>query len=441
MLIGQWESIGSGINNQGREFFSISVIDKDNIWAVPLRTNNTANFEYTRTVDGGMTWIPGILPGNIGNYYPGNIFALDKNNVWIILINIPQQDRIKIFNTSDGGVSWKEQNGEFNEVGHASPAIHFFNENEGIAFGSPGTHDPKIDSLQIFRTVNGGEQWDRIAAKELPAPRNGEGVYIYSGNNSYEVKGDTIWFVTRASRVFRSIDKGISWEAFDVGISGDLDYPGLSSIAFENSLNGIAVSFYPSRAAKTTDGGQTWTQINIPSSPDLAAIEYIPGTKNTYLVNDGFETSSTMLLTKDGGDSWEKLNFTPTITCMQFISPTIGFAGSLVNVSNNRGIYKWKGDFSDGTSSTFDHSTLNEFITLYPNPTNGASTLQINTPISSDILYAIMDIHGKIVSKDIVLDSLESTYIVLSNPLHAGIYFIDIVINGTRHIKKWVVIE
>lgn len=99
-------------------------------------------------------------------------------------------------------------------------------------------------------------------------------------------------------------------------------------------------------------------------------------------------------------------------------------------------------DISFGLSSTSGTSeSIAQNITLYPNPTNGASTLQINTPISSDIQYAIKDIHGKIVSKDIVLDSLESTYIVLSNPLHAGIYFIDIVINGSRHIKKWVVIE
>lgn len=38
----------------------------------------------------------------------------------------------------------EEQNGEFNEVGHAFAALHFFNENEGVGFGSPGTGNQTI---------------------------------------------------------------------------------------------------------------------------------------------------------------------------------------------------------------------------------------------------------------------------------------------------------
>ena len=165
-------------------------------------------FDFTVTTDGGNAWNAGTLP-NLGSYYPGQVHAVDAQTAWALMINTPQQDRIKILKTTDGGANWQEQPGEFNTSGYAFAGLHFFNANEGIGFGSPGTGNASVDSLRIYRTADGGDTWTRIPAGELPAPGAAEGQWVY-GDNRYEAKGDTLWFCTRASRVFRTTDKGLS---------------------------------------------------------------------------------------------------------------------------------------------------------------------------------------------------------------------------------------
>ena len=437
--LAQWASIGSGISVGQKVYFSLSAVDENNIWAVP--TGFGATYEYTRTTYGGLTWQEGSLPDTIGNYYPGNIFALDENTAWIIMINIPQQNHIRIFKTDDGGVSWEEQEGEFNEVGHGFAALHFFNAQEGVGFGSPGTEDPAIDSLQIFRTNDGGDNWNRIDPNDLPTPLAGEGVWVYSGNSTYEAKGDTIWFVTRASRVFRSTDKGISWSAFEVGISGDADSPGLSSIAFENSTNGIAVTYQPNSAARTTDGGETWAVMAIPASPRLAAIEYIKGTEDAYLIHGGFlHASSCMLLTTDGGTTWQTVFIPLSMSCMQFISPTIGFAGSAVFPKKNAGIYKWTGNLSDSSPTQAGQvSLISDQLALFSNPVPGILSIEFkeNRLGSSTIKVEIFSTDGRLtqMAEDFPLNKIE---IPISH-LPAGIYHVLLTTAaGERLMREFV---
>ena len=439
-LLAQWESIGSGISSGQRDIFSISVVDENNIWAIAAKTNFTANYEYTKTTDGGTTWEEGSLPDTIGNYYPGNIFALDEHTAWIIMINLPQQNHIKIFKTNDGGLSWEEQDGAFNDVGHAFAALHFFNENEGVGFGSPGTGNQSIDSLQVFRTNDGGDNWNRIPPSELPTPLAGEGVWVFSGNNSYDVQGDTLWFVTRASRVFRSIDKGVTWNAFDVDISGGGSFPGLSSIAFENSLNGIAVTFQPNIASRTNDGGETWTEITVPASPRLGAIEFIEGTENTYLTNDGFQESSNMLLTTDGGMTWETLSNPPSMGCMQFLSPTVGFGGGAINPTNDVGLYKWIGNLSDSTTTNTDDVFLSsDKLIISPNPASGILIVEFEkNNIEVDTLTVeISSIEGRLIHRG-EYSSLNRIEIPILN-WSRGVYNLNVITNeGKRISKKFV---
>ena len=207
-LHAQWQNLGTGITNSPRKIFSISAVDENTVWAVAYDPSGAAAYDSTRTTDGGTVWNAGTLP-NVGAYYPGHIHAVDGQTAWALMINTPQQDRIKIFKTIDGGANWQDQPGEFNTEGFAFACLHFFNANEGIGFGSPGTGDATVDSLRIYRTADGGTNWSRIPAGTLPAPEPAEGQWVY-GDNRYEAKGDTLWFCTRAGRVFRTTDKGLS---------------------------------------------------------------------------------------------------------------------------------------------------------------------------------------------------------------------------------------
>lgn len=393
----QWENLGSGISSSPHSIFSISAVNEEVVWAVSYNSATGVSYDYTRTIDGGITWKAGLLNDSIGNYYPISIHAIDAQTAWIVMLSTPRQDVMRIFKTNNGGDSWIEQVGGFNTEGFASPILHFFNENEGICFGSPGTGISSIDSLRIYRTQTGGEEWTRISSEMLPAMMPKEGIWIY-GDNKYESKGDTLWFGTRASRIFRTTDRGRSWQAFPTGISGNSENPGLASVAFQDAQNGIATTYFPSQSAKTHDGGETWTKITMPSTPRASDIEYVPGTFATYIVNEGYlneSSTSKILLTHDHGQTWETQIFSHKMFVLKFLSPTVGFGGgNLLGGPDMGGMYRWTGNF---TTTSSENLILKHWFDVYPNPVKDKLFIQFDTDISflSHLKLSIYDLLGK----------------------------------------------
>jgi len=98
-------------------------------------------------------------------------------------------------------------------------------------------------------------------------------------NNFLEAKGDRLWFGTHDGKVYRSEDRGKTWEIniIEAGRS-------IRSFAFKDEMNGIAVSnwnplfnIFDNKAYTTSDGGATWTEIPAPMSPAVAGIYSVEG--------------------------------------------------------------------------------------------------------------------------------------------------------------------
>ncbi|MBC8047433.1 MAG: T9SS type A sorting domain-containing protein [Fimbriimonadaceae bacterium] len=432
---GQWQETGSGITESPRIIWGISVVDSQTVWAIadhPLLFGDSKVF--TKTVNAGATWLSGQIDESLTNHFPGNIFALDENTAWVIMIEYPAQDKIKIYKTIDGGTSWIEQAGEFNDSGHAFAALYFFNENEGVGFGSPGTGDPAIDSLQIFRTANGGDTWSRIPPSELPTPLEEEGVWVYSGNGSYDAVGDNLWFVTRTNRLFRTTDKGLTWEAYNTGITNP---SGLTSIAFQDANTGIAVTYGPQKGSKTIDGGETWETIILPSSPPAAAIEFIPGTENTYIIGDGFVFDNDELsISTDGGETWTTETYSPsTINCFQFTSPTNGWAGGEIISTTEGGMYKWVGNLaSEDTVIGIDDDIMEIKLQIFPNPSSGILFIS-NTDNCLIENISITDNAGKFIMS---FEKPEKDASINISHLPNGLYQLHIKTNKYAMIKNMV---
>lgn len=433
-LHGQWEGIGSGITNTPRKIFSISVVDESTVWAVAHNPSGAAAYDFTMTTDGGTVWSAGTLPDQ-GAYYPGQIHALDAQTAWALMLNTPQQDRTKILKTTDGGENWQDQPGEFNTAGFAVAGLHFFNAVEGLCFGSPGTGVAAVDSLRIYQTVDGGASWSRVPTVDLPAPETAEGQWVY-GDNRYEVKGDTLWFGTRAGRVWRTTDKGTTWEAFSTGLMGGVSYPGLASIAFEDHLRGIATSYAPSQAVRTDDGGETWTPITIPSSPPAGDIEFVPGTTGTYFVNKGYQNTSNSaspyLITHDSGDTWEQVTFTPALPVIEFLSPTVGFAVGNITSPTEGGLFRWNGVV--GLNEATDNAP---HLLASPNPTTGRITLQVPEHLRP-LRVSVVDATGRTV---LVLPTAASAapLTVDMSALRDGLYLVQVeMATGSRLTERIV---
>lgn len=437
VLNAQWQNLGSGISNTPRKIFSISAVDENIVWAVAYDPSGAAAYDFTMTTDGGTSWNVGTLP-DVGAYYPGEIHAVDGQTAWALMINTPQQDRVKILKTTDGGANWQDQPGEFNTAGFAFACLHFFDANEGIGFGSPGTGDGSVDSLRIYRTADGGTNWSRIPAGTLPAPEAAEGQWVY-GDNRYETLGDTLWFGTRAGRVFRTTDKGTTWQAFNTGLMGSTNYPGVASIAFENDLHGIATSYGFSQAVRTEDGGETWTPITMPNSPPAGDIEFVPGTTGTYFVNRGYlstgSSSSTYLFTQDSGDSWESVTFNPALPVIEFLSPTVGFAGGNITSPTEGGIYEWNGVVGIHN----DAADLASCLRAVPNPTSGNITLQVPPPLRA-LLVKVLDTTGRAVLVQ-PITAIAAQHTMDVSTLRDGLYLVQVELSNGNKLTERIVKE
>jgi photosystem II stability/assembly factor-like uncharacterized protein len=425
------QNIGSGIDSVPRSVFALSAVTQNIVWATSISLSSNKAFEFTKTTDGGVSWEPGLLPDTIGNYVPISIKAIDAQTAWVLMVAQPNQNRVRLFKTTTGGLSWTEQTGGFNGIGKAVAVMHFFNANEGVMFGSPGTGQSSIDTFRIFRTNNGGDIWTRIGGANMPQLVGSEGIWIY-GNNSYESYGDTLWCVTRKDRVFKTTDKGISWQAYGTGLTGTDG--GLASIAFQNPMQGIVTSTN-NKAARTTDGGLTWTPLNIPTATPSSDIEFVPGTAGTYVASEGllsFGSQSVFMITKDGGDTWDTVTYSPAFTSVHFLSPTVAYAGSVINSATDGGIYKWVGDLSDSVASDITYITPETSFDVSPNP--AATQIVVSThELSNKRVISITNFLGETVRETQATDW--QTVVEVAD-LPKGIYMISITDNNKVKTKK-----
>lgn len=187
------------------------------------------------------------------------VFAFDEQRAFAG--SGPSDGQAAIYRTLNGGTSWQAVS-----VAGITPFVNdirFFTATEGIFLG-----DPLGSAWGIGRTTNGGQSWQRITA--VPPPLSGETGLV----GSVWWLADTCWFGTTAGRVFRSVNRGQSWQVSQLpGVSGYV-----TQVVFRNGREGIAV-YRPTPAqnapylvAASTDGGASW-QLNV---ANLTSLGFVP---------------------------------------------------------------------------------------------------------------------------------------------------------------------
>lgn len=343
---GTWQSKGSGITATNRSMQGVSAVDSNIAWGITYHLPGTlATREFTRTIDGGNTWTSGVIDSaGDGSFTNLCIYALNQNTAWVAMTNAGEQAFGRIYKTTNGGQTWAQQSGSFRDSSNSIVAIHFFDANNGVTFGSPGTGNPAIDSLRIWITSNGGTTWNRIPKEQLPPVLAGEGTWINYGNGNYDVKGDTIWFGTRRGRIWRSTNKGASWTVQSIN---DQIFNQAVPVAFRNANNGIAL--VKDSGFRTKDGGNSWQPLSLPPSILYYQIEHVPGKDSVYFLS--YE-GSTRLYTDirfayslDNGNNWI-LTTDPGVECFEFVSPTHAWGGGRVISPTQGGMYRWTGNLN-----------------------------------------------------------------------------------------------
>lgn len=210
-------------------------------------------------------------------------------------------------------------------------ALHFWNDQEGIAIG-----DTTDACISIIITRDGGNSWKKLSCDNLPKAEGSEGAFAASDTN-IAIVGDKTWVATAAGRVYVSNDKGGAWSFTDTPMTKAKETEGIYSIDFYDELNGFAIGgdyTNPKDASankiRTTDGGKTWAVVGANETPGYrSCVQYLPNSSGQELVALGFDGID---YSSDAGTTWKHLSDEGYYT-IRFVNDSLAYAAGKGRIS------------------------------------------------------------------------------------------------------------
>lgn len=224
----------------------------------------------------------------------GKAFALSiENPALLFRLGDPEDEK-------KGQLVYKEEH-----PGVFYDSMTFLNAKDGIAMG-----DPTEGCLSILLTDDGGETWTKKPCSDMPGTAAGEAAFAASDSN-IAVFEETIWIATGGSkaRIFRSQDKGRTWEVFDTPLVQGKPMTGIYSVDFASANQGIIMggnwedkAYNINTKAFTRDGGKSWHLISEGSEPGyISCVQFVPETAGEEIVAASTEG---VFYSLDAGKSW-----------------------------------------------------------------------------------------------------------------------------------------
>lgn len=415
-IYSQWQPHGIGLLPDTQRVASIDILSEDVVWGVSFYDRVPApvpsdHVPYVfRTKNSGYTWevqTIDIAQGRICQ----DIFVVNDSTAWITSNGLTSDSLRGLFKTTDGGENWEEK---FNGPAGGG-MIHFFDDTSGLA----------IHENFVALTFDGGENW------ENPSPLNSlpfdqfESVFYTAANNAFTIQGDSIWFGSTLGRIFRSTDRGVSWEVFSTPFEMENV---ILSTAFRNASEGMiisyakfeqdAISFMDStRVALTFDGGETWEETDTLFNFKVSCVAGIPGSVSKFLgATNGLAT-----ITEDTAQTWQHFSYRP-YNAVEFINSEFGWVGnSQTSINHPAIIYKWEGVVSHNNDITNNKVD----IRVFPNPFSNViqfemSLMDFEKYRKEGISLEVYDVLGKLIKTDkIVNPKTQISFPEISN----GVYF------------------
>ncbi len=291
----QWIPQPSGTS---AEFRGLVATSPSVVWASGTRGR------VARTTNGGATWSVDSLPGASGLDFRA-IAPRSDRLAWVISAGPAEQGQAQIFRTTDGA-NWIRQFTTA-QTGVFLDAIAFWDDRHGIAMS-----DPVGGKLFILATGDGGETWAQVPVDAAPPVLPGEAAFAASGTCLVVQGSSNVWIGTGGgarARVFRSTDRGRTWQVADTPLHAGNAASGIFSVAFSDSRHGVVVGGEYSKpkgefdnVAVTDDGGATWRRARGPLPLGyMSAVAFIPASGGRQLVAVGLGGTAR---SDDAGESW-----------------------------------------------------------------------------------------------------------------------------------------
>lgn len=319
-LTAQWYAQDPGFTAP-REIRYVHAQDGYIVWIIGIDASGQGLHlaEFSRTVDGGLNWSPGVITPE--EVEPAMIFALSDEKAFVPVYKSSGWTGLPgMFVTYDGGTTWTRQTDIFTDPTAFPDIVHFFDTDNGVAIG-----DPVGDYFDIYTTPDGGDSWTKVSQASIPDPLTGEAATV----SNYGASGNSIWVPTTQGRMLFSSDMGYTWNA------SVAPYPAMYT-SFIDENQGVIMdhqSWNYTSLNETFDGGYTWSPITS-SGPILNwDIDFVPGTIGTF-VSTGAYVLNGFSFSVNAGHNW---HWAPESEGIKFFTTDW--------VDNHTG---WAGGFNDG---------------------------------------------------------------------------------------------
>jgi len=298
LLRSQWVLQSSGTTERLR---AVSAVSPFVVWA----SGNHGTI--LRSTDAGVHWVSLRIPGTDSLDFR-DVDAMSATVAFVL--SIGEGDKSRIYKTTNGGIEWnlsfinRDPRGFFD-------AMAFWDENSGVAVG-----DEVDGRITIIRTSDGGSSWHQVRAENMPPALPGEGAFAASGTCVAVSGASNAWIGTgvNCARVYRSTDRGMTWNVSSTPIAGSSTSTGVFSVYFLDGQHGVAVggdyrkeADADRSASFSTDGGRTWSLSSSLPSGFRSCVVAVPNASPPALIAVGPNGSDASI---DGGATWARVDTT-----------------------------------------------------------------------------------------------------------------------------------
>lgn len=334
-----WTLKSSDIVDPQRGIIEMSEPDQTTCYALVMESSSyIPSNDLTITHDGGETWRSQTIAA-LEDHYPWGVAATDASTVHVVGWNFKKGGG-NVFRSTDGGINWKREGANtYTDAASFPDAIKFFDPQNGLMFG-----DPQNGYYEIYTTSDGGNNWSRVPATNIPAPLPNE----YGIPYNTDIYKNTVWTLTTvldntgnvvAGRLLQSDDKGLTWYVRTPSMPVSR---GDCSLKFRSKLVGLFKN--NQLLYRTTDGGSTWKKVNYSGKWFSFDLDNIPGLEGAWMstggdlpgenVNGGKGSS----ISYNDGNTWIILD-TLNHTCVDMTSPIHGYSGGFTTGKGNDGVF------------------------------------------------------------------------------------------------------
>jgi photosystem II stability/assembly factor-like uncharacterized protein len=389
------------------------------------------------------------------NPYPENsnlsdIFFVDEDYGWVVGSNGI------VIKTTNGGTNWTVINTATNEYFYS---VFFRNQELGWA--------TTYFSDKLFKTTDGGENWENIY-NFTGTSLNLRGIYFVNDSTGFVAGSYTC--------LFKTTDSGYTWQELPGSFYNS------STLDFVNENYGWAGGFNAFK--KTTNGGTSWTSIDLLTYEFTVNEIYLLDQSNGYLVGAGYDNLGTyfnmFVSTNNGGFTLFYKTLSTPLWNVYFESPDIGWiAGPTIYKTVDGGAtwdllttsakdFQFQGAESWGISFDNDiiysndgwqtstvqfsftvgvqdeHKLVNFNLSQnYPNPFNPSTSLQYAIGSRQFVTLKVFDLLGREVATLVNEEKPAGEYEVEfdGSDITSGIYFYQLIAGEFTETKKMILIK